>query len=194
MAAERNSTASLEILLEEEFDRLDERLKREEEKGRAVPWGGFFRRACAFSIDLLALSVLSLVLFYFAYVGYSVGLAAHHQALSEKKLDVFLFFLLLGWFSLVVGYFVLFHGMGGQTIGKWLLGLRVVGANREPITYRQALIRCGGMLVSAFLGLGFLWVLFSREKRGWHDLLARTWVIRGETHRLAQGHPQVLEG
>ncbi len=187
MAAERNSTAASEILLEEEFDRLYERLKREEEKGSVIPWGGFFRRACAFFIDLLALSVLSFVLFYFAYVGYSVGLAAHHQALSEENLGVFLFFLLLGWFPLVVGYFVLFHGMGGQTIGKWLLGLRVVGANREPITYRQALVRCGGILVSAFLGLGFLWVLFNREKRGWHDLLARTWVIRERSSASSKG-------
>lgn len=178
MAAERNSAAALEILLEEEWDRLYERLKREEKKGSTVPWGGFFRRAGAFFMDLLVLSVLSFVLFYFAYVGYSVGLAAHHQALSEENLDVFLFFLILGWLSLVAGYFILFHGMGGQTIGKWLLGLRVVGADQEPITYRQALTRCVGMLASAFLGLGFLWILFSREKRGWHDLLARTWVVR----------------
>lgn len=178
MEAEEKGTAALELLLEEEFDRLYERLKREEEKARATVWGGFYRRACALFIDLSVLSLLSFVLFYFTYVGYSVGLAAHHQVLSEENLDVFLFFLLLGWFSLGAGYFVLFHGMAGQTIGKWLLGLKVVGVNQEPITYGRALTRCVGILLSAFLGLGFLWVLFNREKRGWHDLLARTWVIR----------------
>ena len=169
---------ALEILLEEEFDRLYERLKKDEEEAGGILWGGFFRRAVAFSIDLLVLSILSVALFYFAYVGYSVGLAAHHQSLSSDNLDVFLLFVSLAWFSLVSGYFVLFHGMGGQTVGKWLLGLRVVGPNQEPITYSRALLRWIATWVSAICGLGFLWVLFSREKRGWHDLLARTWVIR----------------
>ena len=30
-----------------------------------------------------------------------------------------------------------------------------------------------GLLVSA----GFLWVLWQGEKRGWHDFVARTWVV-----------------
>lgn len=178
MEAERKSTAALELLLEEEFDRLYERLKSEEEHAGTIQWGGFFRRACAFFVDLLVLSFLSIVLFYFAYVGYSVGLAAHHQTLSEENLDVFILFLSLGSLALVTGYFVLFHGMEGKTIGKWLLGLRVVGPDQEPITYSRALLRWIGTMISAIFGLGFLWILFSREKRGWHDLLARTWVIR----------------
>ncbi|PYJ14581.1 MAG: RDD family protein, partial [Verrucomicrobia bacterium] len=46
-------------------------------------------------------------------------------------------------------------------------------------TYRQAFLRSLGTVVSvAPLGLGFLWIIWSREKRGWHDFLARTWVIR----------------
>lgn len=178
MEAEEKGTAALELLLEEEFDRLYERLKREEEKARAIVWGGFYRRACALFIDLSVLSLLSFVLFYFTYVGYSVGLAAHHQVLSEENLHVFLFFLLLGWFTLGAGYFVLFHGMGGQTIGKWLLGLKVVGANRESITYKQALVRWIGTGVSVVMGAGLLWILFHPQKRGWHDLMAGTWVIR----------------
>ena len=179
MEAERQAAAALEILLEEEFDRLYERLKKEEEKASVIQWGGFSRRACAFFVDVLVLTFLSVLLSYFAYVGYSVGLAAHHQTLSEENLDVFLLFLSLGWVGLVTGYFVLFHGMEGKTVGKWLLGLRVVGPDQEPITYGRALLRWFATWVSAIFGLGFLWVLFSREKRGWHDLLAGTWVIRG---------------
>jgi len=68
--------------------------------------------------------------------------------------------------------------MEGKTVGKWMFGLRVVGPNQEPITYSRALLRWIATWVSALFGLGFLWVLFSREKRGWHDLLAGTWVIR----------------
>lgn len=178
MKEERKDTVTLELLLDEEFDRLYERLKREEEKASRILWGGFFRRASAFFVDLLVLCSLSFLLFYFAYVGYSVGLAAHHRSLSSNHLEVFLRILIFAWLSLVVGYFVLFHGMEGKTVGKWLLGLKVVGAHQERITYSQALIRWIGVLVSALFGLGLLWILFHPEKRGWHDLLARTWVIR----------------
>ena len=178
MAAEEKGAAALEVVPEEEFDRLYERLKREEEETSEVPWGGFFRRSAAFLIDLSVLTALSFVLFYFSYVGYSVGLAAHHQTLSEDNLDVFLLFFSTGWIALIAAYFVLLHGMAGKTVGKWLFGLRVVSADQKPITYRQALVRWLGALISAIFGLGFLWILFSQEKRGWHDLLAGTWVIR----------------
>ena len=178
MTAEQGSTAALELVLEEEFNRLYERLQREEKKGGEILWGGFFRRLYAFSVDLLVLSILSFALFYFVYTGYSVGLAAHQQTFSGESLDGFLFLCLVGWLSLVTGYFVLLHGMAGQTLGKWLLGLRIVGANQAPITYRQALVRWAGSWVSALMGAGMLWILFHPQKRGWHDLIAGTWVIR----------------
>jgi uncharacterized RDD family membrane protein YckC len=148
------------------------------ERAEEIRWGGFWRRLSAFSIDLLIIDILSSLLFYLSYVGYSVGLAAHGRELSSENLNFFLLILFFAWLSLVAGYFILFHGMEGRTIGKGLRGLRVVGANRSRITYRQALIRWIGFLPSAISGLGVLWILWDREKRGWHDRLARTWVIR----------------
>jgi uncharacterized RDD family membrane protein YckC len=171
------STLPVELLLDEEFDKLYERLKAEERDGE-IRWGGFWRRASAFFVDSVVLGLLSLLLFYSAYVAYSVGLAAHYRALSWNRLEGFFRLLIFAWTLLVTGYFVLFHGMEGKTIGKWLLGLRVVGVRQEPITYSQALLRWIGLVVSAPFGLGLLWILWSREKRGWHDFLARTWVIR----------------
>jgi uncharacterized RDD family membrane protein YckC len=149
----------------------------EEQKVRALRWGGFFRRCWAFLIDLLVLSALSILLLYLTYVGISVGLAAHNQSLFRDNSSLFLGAFLSAWPFLVAGYFVLLHGMDGRTIGKWLLGLRVVGPDRGPVTYGQAFLRWVGYAVSSFLGGGFLWILWSREKRGWHDLLANTWVI-----------------
>lgn len=186
MAIQEKSTATLELVLEEEFDRLYERLKSEEEKTGSIVWGGFFRRTAAFSIDLLVIAALLFVLFYLAYVGYSVGLAAHQQTLSEENLDALLLFLSLGGISLVSGYFVLLHGMEGKTVGKWLFGLRVVGPDQQPISYGRALRRWVATWISAIFGLGFLWILFSREKRGWHDLLAGTWVIREQSRKLPE--------
>ena len=152
--------------------------KMPSQSGREPQWGGFFRRTWAFGLDVIVIVTLSIVMFFMCYVGYKVGLSAHGRTLNwEQSMPLAV---LLTWASLglATGYFVVFHGIGGKTIGKWLLGLRVVGFERGPITYRRAFLRWIGMVVFAPVLLGFLWVLLSREKRGWHDLLARTWVIR----------------
>ena len=177
METEGKGAAELEALLDREFDRLYERLKSEEQTG-AARRGGFFRRCSAFVVDILVLCLFSLLLFYLSAVGYSVGLAAHQRSLSWATLPGFFRIVLVAWIFLVCGYFVLLHGMEGRTVGKWLFGLRVVGERRQRITYGQALIRWIVALLSAPLLLGFLRILWNREKRGWHDLLANTWVIR----------------
>jgi len=145
-----------------------------------VRWGGFFRRLGAFIVDFLVLALLSSLMGAMAYIGYKVGLSAHHRFISWNTAGPLVSLLTLAWAGLATVYFVTFHGMEGKTIGKWLLGLRVVGVDRRPISYRRALLRWIGTvgLGCASLGLAFLWILWQREKRGWHDLLARTWVIR----------------
>lgn len=175
---EKQSVPAVELFLDDEFDQLYQRLKREEQRTDQARWGGFFRRAAALIVDIWILAVLSLMLFYFAYVSFNVGLAAHQRQLSGGNLGFFLRLLFVAWVFLVTAYFVLLHGMEGRTIGKWLLGLRVVGAQDQPISYGQALIRWLASLVSGFSVLGFFWIIWQREKRGWHDLLARTWVVR----------------
>jgi len=143
-----------------------------------IHWGGFFRRACAFILDAIVILALSTVLFIMCYVGYKVGLSAHGRALTLDHSKPLFVLLTWGWSGLATAYFVVFHGMEGKTVGKWLLGLRVVGVERSRITYRRALLRWLGVVGFAPLLLGFLWILWSREKRGWHDFLAHTWVIR----------------
>jgi uncharacterized RDD family membrane protein YckC len=141
-------------------------------------WGGFFRRALAFALDHTVILALSVLMFFMCYVGYKVGLSAHGRTLVWDPSGPFFMWFTWGWIGLATAYFVVFHGLEGRTIGKWLLGLRVVGAERSTITYRRALLRWLGLVGFAPILLGFLWVLWSREKRAWHDFLARTWVIR----------------
>jgi uncharacterized RDD family membrane protein YckC len=177
LEAEVEYVAELEAEIEEEFDRLYERFKKEEEAS-AVEWGGLLRRCWAFLVDMIALGFFSLLLLFLSALGYRVGLAAHQSSVSWESEQGLLSVLLGAWIILVCGYFVVLHRLEGRTVGKWLLGLRVVGANQGPITYGQALIRWMVAVLTAPLLLGFLQILWNREKRGWHDLLARTWVIR----------------
>jgi len=177
MEAEVNDVEEFQAEIGREFDRLYERLKKEEQ-AHAVQWGGFFRRSSAFLVDLVVLALLTLLLVFLSALGYRVGLAAHRSSISWE-LEEGLFVVLLGaWVLLVCGYFVVLHGFDGRTVGKWLFGLRVVGAGQKPVTFGQALIRWLVAALTAPLLLGHLRILWHRERRGWHDLLAGTWVIR----------------
>lgn len=143
-------------------------------------WGGFLRRSGAFLVDIGAVLLLAALMGAMSYIGYKVGLSAHNRSVTWNSAVPLMSLLTLAWVALAALYFVVFHGMGGKTVGKWLFGLRVVGVDQRPISYRRALLRWIGTVAlgCASLGLAFLWVLWQREKRGWHDLLARTWVIR----------------
>jgi uncharacterized RDD family membrane protein YckC len=142
-----------------------------------VRWGGFFRRANALIIDLFVIALLSSIMSAMAYVGYKVGLGAHGLVIAGGNAAALFAILTLGWLGLTSAYFIIMHGLGGQTVGKMLLGLRVVGVDRQPPSFRQALVRWFAAVGFAPVGIGFLWVLWQEEKRGWHDFVARTWVI-----------------
>jgi uncharacterized RDD family membrane protein YckC len=143
-------------------------------------YGGFWRRLGAFIVDLAMISLLCAVMAAMAYVAYKVGLAAHNRRVSLGNASPLVVLLTMAGLFLTTAYFVVFHGMDGQTIGKLVFHLRVVGADRQRISYRRALLRWLGTVGfgMASIGLSLLWILWSREKRGWHDFLARTWVIR----------------
>jgi uncharacterized RDD family membrane protein YckC len=90
---------------------------------------------------------------------------------------------LVAFFVLIaLGYLLMFTAAGGQTIGKMVMGLRVVGdlpddaADRPSL--RQACYRALFTVPSVFaLGLGFLPGLFG-QGLAVHDRLAHTRVVR----------------
>jgi uncharacterized RDD family membrane protein YckC len=167
----------LHAQIECEYDRLYQRLKLEEAR-TIVRWGGFFRRLAAFLIDLFVLALFSLLLIRLTGIGFRVGMAAHQRAVSLDILREIFRVVGVAWLAFVASYFVVLHGQAGKTVGQWMLGLCVVDRRREPIGYGRALLRWIAAIVTAPLIIGYLRILWHREKRGWHDSLARTWVIR----------------
>ena len=88
--------------------------------------------------------------------------------------------LFLALLLLVLLYLPFFWARGGQTPGMRLFGLRVVGdRDGGRIGWRTALLRLLGMYVaSAVFYLGFIWILVDKRRRGFHDLIAGTVVVR----------------
>lgn len=82
------------------------------------------------------------------------------------------------FFGIGALYQIYLGGVTGQTIGKWLFGLRVIsirGTTPGPI---RGILRLLALFLSfAPLGLGWLWCLFDRERRSVHDHLVGTYVI-----------------
>jgi len=81
------------------------------------------------------------------------------------------------------GYLAAFTAAGGQSIGKMLGGIRVVPSDPDAWTDRvplgQAVLRAAAYFISALpLGLGFLPALVAADKRGFHDRLAHTRVVK----------------
>jgi uncharacterized RDD family membrane protein YckC len=76
------------------------------------------------------------------------------------------------------GYPIFFWVMVGQTPGKRLLGLLVIQQDGQRLSVGRAFVRVLCYWVSALpLFLGFLWILIDDEREGWHDKLARTYVV-----------------
>lgn len=63
------------------------------------------------------------------------------------------------------------------TLGKIVLGLRVVGLDGAPISFGRATGRHFAKYLSAFiLGIGFIMAAFTDKKQALHDLMAGTLV------------------
>jgi uncharacterized RDD family membrane protein YckC len=131
------------------------------------------RRTIAGIIDVAILGTIAAVIVLLTLRIAELTLAEWHLLPVAPMLA----FLLL----LCGGYFILFTAAGGQTIGKMIMGIRVVNAAGDApprVSFRTAFIRtltCLGSVVA--LGGGFLPVLFSAERRAFHDRVAGTRVV-----------------
>lgn len=75
-------------------------------------------------------------------------------------------------------YFTFFYSFGGATLGKYLIGLRVVRRDGKPVSAPQAALRVVAYALSALpLYAGFLSMLADDRRRTWHDRLAKTAVV-----------------
>jgi len=145
------------------------------ESAVATDYAGLVTRAIALGIDaaivegslLLIAAMLSLIA---SLVG-GVEFSNAAKVLSAA-----------GWVLITAGYFVVGWSTSGQTLGMRAMELSVLTADTLlPPRLLQSIVRV------VFLGLsilllftGFIPVLFDARRRGAHDMVARTVVLRAD--------------
>jgi uncharacterized RDD family membrane protein YckC len=88
------------------------------------------------------------------------------------------------WFDVIdialnTMYSAVLVSVWATTIGKRIFGLYVVRADGSKVGFGRALARWISYFASALiLGIGFLMIAFRKDKRGLHDLICDTKVVR----------------
>lgn len=138
-------------------------------------------RAVAWLIDVVVMAAL----IYFAVL-VATTVAALSEGLGAALLFVFVF-LVQWWYGAILEW-----RWGGRTIGKRVVGLRVLGEDGLALTFPQAvirnLVRVADLLPILYL-VGGISVLVDRRARRLGDLAAGTIVVR---ERRAPRPAQIL--
>lgn len=146
-----------------------------------VQYAGFLRRLAASAFDTLLLFVV------LTPAGYIVTQGSYYPD-PESQRSLTALFTFFGFdltylvindllpMALIIFFWVRFRA----TPGKQLMECEVVDATtHENLRIGQSLLRYIGYFISLLpLGLGFLWIIWDKKKRGFHDLLAHTIVLR----------------
>ncbi len=141
---------------------------------------GLFRRLAALLYDallILALWMIVTAVFLPFTGGEAVRWSASPPLFVTHKLVMAL---------VVVGFYGVFWTRQGHTLGMSAWRLRVSRLDGGLPTWGDTLRRIGaGVLSWLAVGLGWLWCLFDRERRTWHDLLSQTRVTVTPKRRRA---------
>lgn len=144
-------------------------------------YAGFVTRLAGFAIDLV--TALTLFALGSAVVEYIVSALAGRQ-LHLSDLPVAAAILLAAWWVFYCAYPL---AQAGRTFGMTVVGLGVVRADGHELNTRHAVLRVLVYPLSlAFFGFGCLFILFRRDRRALHDLIAGSAVVYAWDARAAR--------
>jgi uncharacterized RDD family membrane protein YckC len=163
--------------------------------GVAVAKAGFWARFAAYLIDAIIVGLFG--------IPARIALEAGSTKIEECSIDrsgnidlggevnglcevptatTWAIFAVLAVIGVVAGivYFAKLEGGSGQTVGKRVLGIRVVDARTGgSIGVGRAVGRYFGRLISGLVCLlGYLWMLWDPEKQTWHDKMVTSYVVK----------------
>ncbi len=149
--------------------------------GKNWRYGGFWIRFGAYVIDYVLMQVISYaVLIPLALAMEGDAMSAFDPVGGEEAVNVLFVIFFFGLsFGIPALYYTLTTGSSMQgTLGKKLVGLRVIREDGQDVTYGVALGRYLAALLSGLIcAIGYIMAAFDEEKRALHDLICGTRVI-----------------
>ncbi|RME74752.1 MAG: RDD family protein, partial [Planctomycetota bacterium] len=137
--------------------------QKESQKGiEDFELAGFGPRAGAFLLDVIVLALF--------WLAFAIPIAKSSHWDDDLGLSILIFSAL---------YFILCPVLLGGTLGKLIMGLRIVSKEGKNPGLFQSILRFLGYFFSVILfGFGFYMISFHPQKRGLHDLMGKTFVVR----------------
>ena len=130
------------------------------------------RRGIAWLLDILFLSIFFFPATFLYSGKWIMGPAEHLWGISDPICLVFLF--------VIFAYLILMEAYVGWTIGKRILGMRVVDGSGKKIGLSKSIIRNILRLVDglpAFNVLGIILIATSQREQRFGDRIAKTYVV-----------------
>ncbi|MBS0539953.1 MAG: RDD family protein [Proteobacteria bacterium] len=139
-------------------------------------YGGFWIRVVAYVIDGILLNIAFGVLSF--VTGISLVPASFADMDSADALGGMNLLRILSLVGTWLYFALMESSKGGATVGKMVVGLKVVTERGERLSFLNATGRFFAKFVSTIiLCIGFLMVAFTDRKRGLHDMIAGTLVV-----------------
>ena len=127
-----------------------------------LEFAGPLRRVYAFAIDIGLLLMLK----------YVIDTASGSFDLSLGRQNIY-------EVAIFLTYFIIPTGLFGRTIGKWVAGVSVVDeeGNKPGVALAIPREMVGRFVATISFGVGIIWVIFDKNRQGWHDKMAGTYVV-----------------
>jgi uncharacterized RDD family membrane protein YckC len=163
--------------------------QREPALGGRYILAGWWSRVGAQLIDGLIIGVGALILFLPVGAALGVGFADDSDASIGAAIAGLLLWVLCVSIIALLYAPVLMARTNGKTVGRMVLGIRVVRTSGEQITFGFALLRevliktvifgiAGSFTAGLAPLLDVLWPLWDEENRALHDFIANTRVVK----------------
>lgn len=153
--------------------------------GASLNYASFWLRVGAFMLDNIILSIVSVPILIFVTLR-TLGVLPSFDPtelllMQDYGLRQYGMWILLYYFVPSVIrclYFVICHTYG-QTLGKKMAGIKVIRNGGERPGFGRALLRetIGRFCAAVVFCLGYLWVAWDKNKQGWQDKIAGTFVV-----------------
>lgn len=140
-----------------------------------------WKRVVALAIDQLIFTALGL------YLLSLVASTAEISLILSNLLYLFMFLIFSSVLQILINIF--FTVSYGGSLGKLLMGIKIISATGHNLTFRKAILRnyIGYFVSSLVFWLGFFWATKNPERQTWHDMLADSHVVNKNSYLSVLG-------